>query len=103
MSRSPGAAPTPVPTAVDFWFDPVCPWTWLTSRWLLDVEQVRAVTARFHLPGPDGDPVAFFGPVVTPLPAAEAAGRLWDAIAIAASIPGFNELKTGRDRTPVLG
>jgi 2-hydroxychromene-2-carboxylate isomerase len=218
MSRSPAAASTPVPTAVDFWFDPVCPWTWLTSRWLLDVERVRPVTARFHLmslsvlnegrtdvtefyqrgvrrwwgpvrvliaaeqkagndivrplytaigtrihlrdepygppiyaaalaevgldpalaaaaddpsyddavrashhaaaltpgdtdlgsptlhlPGPDGDPVAFFGPVVTPLPAAEAAGRLWDAIAIAASIPGFNELKTGRDRTPVLG
>ncbi|MGH3475550.1 MAG: hypothetical protein ACRDQD_01785 [Nocardioidaceae bacterium] len=45
-----------------------------------------------HLPGPDGDRVAFFGPVVTPLPAAEPAGRLWDAIAIAASNPGFNEL-----------
>ncbi|MGH3094854.1 MAG: DsbA family protein [Streptosporangiales bacterium] len=33
----------------DLWFDPVCPWTWLTSRWLLEVERVRQVEVRFHL------------------------------------------------------
>jgi hypothetical protein len=194
-----------------FWFDPLCPWTWLTSRWMLEVEQVRDVRVRFrvmslavlneatlpsdpealadywgpvrvmvatelscgpdavrslysalgdlihreqmprnrdlyaraltrarlphtlanaathafydegvrashaeglalsgedvgcpllHLPGPDGQPVAFFGPVVTPYPRGEAAGRLWDAVSTAAATDGFFELKRSRTRPP---
>ena len=34
---------------VDFWFDPVCPWTWLTSRWILDVEQARSLEIVWHV------------------------------------------------------
>ncbi|MFE5137032.1 DsbA family protein [Streptomyces fagopyri] len=36
-------------TPVDFWFDPVCPWTWLTSRWLLEVREARPVTVNWHV------------------------------------------------------
>lgn len=34
---------------VDLWFDPLCPWAWMTSRWMLEVEQVRPVRTTFHV------------------------------------------------------
>jgi 2-hydroxychromene-2-carboxylate isomerase len=196
--------------AADFWFDPVCPWAWITSRWMLEVEQVRDVTVRWHvmslsllnegrdLPekyresmaaawGPvrvltaaiaehgdevalplytalgnrfhleklpkdratfaaalqevglpttladamDSDAwdealkkshhagmdqvgydvgtpvisvegVAFFGPVVSPIPRGEAAGRLWDGVRLVAGTDGFFELKRSRTRDPIF-
>ncbi len=202
---------TESPRHVDFWFDPVCPWAWITSRWMLQVEKVRPVRTSWHvmslaylnlqqhqdkefseeyretmeqawgpvricaaaeaekgekvlLPlytaigtrfhdenrkGPDalrealvdvdlpkslleaarstdydeaikkshklgmeqvgldvGTPVisvdghAFFGPVVTPAPRGEAAGRLWDGVALVVGTDGFFELKRTRDRRP---
>ena len=195
-------------TPVDFWFDPLCPWAWMTSRWLLEVEKVRPIAPSFHvmslaylnqdkdipenyrkmlepawgpvrvaiaaaqaegarvllplytalgnrihlegrsidrqlieealeevgLPtaladaasstaydedlkkshhaGMDqvgmevGTPViategmAFFGPVVTPAPKGEDAGRLWDGVLLVAGTPGFFEIKRTRDKGP---
>ncbi|MEU7060343.1 DsbA family protein [Streptomyces sp. NPDC046197] len=205
-------------TPVDFWFDPLCPWAWMTSRWVLEVEKVRdievswhimslavlnepkldelpesyrellttkawapvrvvtaawqkhgedvlgplytALGTRFHnrgegptreaiaaaldevglpadlieyadqedfefdaelrashkegiekvgqdvgtpviaVPGPDGEQIAFFGPVVTPAPQGEQAARLWDGTLAVASVPGFYEIKRTRTAGP---
>ena len=36
-------------TDVDLWFDPICPYAWMTSRWLLEVERWRRVHVDFHV------------------------------------------------------
>jgi protein-disulfide isomerase-like protein with CxxC motif len=210
QTKATPTAKLPDAATADFWFDPICPWAWLTSRWLLEVERVRPVQARWHvmslaylnqdrdlpedyrkgmraawgpvrvciaaaqqhgddvlgplytalgtrfhlrqepneratieaaltdagLPtaladamdsedydeelkrshhagmdqvGPDvGTPVisvagkAIFGPVITPAPKGEDAGRLWDGVLLVTGTDGFYELKRTRDRDPVF-
>ena len=201
-------------TDVNLWVDPACPWAWITSRWLLEVERVRDVKITFnvmslgvlnegrtdisdryramlgrvwgpvrvltaaeahsgpeavrslygemgtrihhekagngrdmilaalaaaglpesladaatdttldealrwshnagmrpvgqdvgtpviHVPGADGQQLAFFGPVLSNIPRGEAAGRLWDGVLLVAGTDGFFELKRTRDREP---
>ncbi len=196
-------------TVADFWFDPLCPWAWIASRWILNAGEVREFDVRWHVMslaylnsgrddlseeyrellatawgpvrvvvaaeqahGPDvvgplytalgtrfhvngeerdrstvekaladvglpteladamdtdaydeavkashhlgmdqvgmdvGTPViavegvAFFGPVVTPAPKGEAAGKLWDGVLAVAGTEGFYELKRTRTAPP---
>jgi len=36
-------------TAVDFWFDPSCPWAWITSRWVDEVIVQRDLSVTWHI------------------------------------------------------
>lgn len=42
-------AATPATPSADFWFDPVCPWAWMTSRWMTEVQRLRDVEVRWHV------------------------------------------------------
>lgn len=36
-------------TVADMWFDPACPWAWMTSRWLTEVQALRGIEVRWHV------------------------------------------------------
>jgi 2-hydroxychromene-2-carboxylate isomerase len=38
-----------VTATAEFWFDPLCPWAWMTSRWMTEVERVRDVEVRWNV------------------------------------------------------
>jgi hypothetical protein len=69
----------------------------------MDAVGLDVGTPVIHVPGPDGGRIAFFGPVVTPSPKGEVAGRLWDGVLLVAGTDGFFELKRTRDREPIFG
>lgn len=73
----------------------------------IDTRLRESHTRAIDLVGDDvGTPVvsfqdiAFFGPVVTPAPKGETAGRLFDGCLLVAGTPGFYELKRSRDAEP---
>ena len=48
-TTDPNSTSTQSRNRADFWFDPLCPFCWITSRWILEAEQVRDIEVHFHV------------------------------------------------------
>lgn len=93
---------------VQFWFDPACPFCWMTSRWLVRVAKHRDLSIEW-LPisllrkngTREGEP--FFAEVTAShgmLRVVEASLRLWDGFLAMVATDGFYELKRTRAEAP---
>ena len=49
LSDAPPGGDDSARSVADFWFDPLCPFAWIASRWILEVEQVRDVEVSWHV------------------------------------------------------
>jgi hypothetical protein len=47
--RQETAVGAPGRDVADFWFDPLCPWAWLASRWILEAAEVRSFDVQWHV------------------------------------------------------
>ncbi len=65
-------------------------------------EGISKVGEDVGTPGVAVGDVAVFGPVVTPAPKGEAAGKLFDGLVLVAGTPGFFELKRTRTSGPIF-
>ena len=65
-------------------------------------EAISLVGQDVGTPVIETEGVAFFGPVVTPAPKGDMAGKLWDGVVAVASVPGFFELKRTRTQDPIF-
>jgi hypothetical protein len=100
---------------VDFWFDPSCPYTWVTSRWLVEVAAVRQVTPCWRVMSlsvlnegrdddPEGDPEGYLWVPVRVCAAVrkrhghEALGRFYTELWAASTGDWMGDLADALDR-----